>query len=207
MDDDCMRLLLGEEGEECRPAPSSGGSVSTCGGGSAMDVAAHADSAAQGEGGAAEEEEELLLEGVPLLRNDDPSVVLSRDFAGAPACLPAASPDRSTKCCLGSDSTTLSTGLGAEEEGARQATPLQRAKSGASKGAAPYAKPLYGDVMLSMDYQSAVESINLQLTCGESRLAEDSLSESVLPISLATGAGAKTPTGPDLLSPAIKWWP
>eukprot|EP00887_Chlorella_sp_A99_P000026 scaffold16.g26.t1 len=210
MDDDCLRLLLGEEGDECKPT-SSGGSASTCGGGSAQGpAAAHADSAAPGEGAtaAAEEEEELLLEGAPLLRHDDPSVVLSRGAAGAPACPPAASADPSAKCCSGSEGTTLSTGLGAEEDGAGQASPLKRAKSDASEGgaplplaAAPCAKPpLYAGLMLSMDYQSAVESINLQLT-----LAEDDLSEGMLPITLSLVAGAKTPEGPDLLSPASKW--
>ena len=72
LDDHCLRLLLGEEGDESKPASSSGNSVSTCGGSgpaaaAGKDAPAESALAAEQEA-AADEEDVLLLEAAPSMR-------------------------------------------------------------------------------------------------------------------------------------------
>ena len=100
--------------------------------------------------------------------------MLSRAATAPPGCpIPTASGERS-KCCSGSEGTTLSGMMavggeeGAEHEGSGTDSPLKRAKSDAALPPSPpppatKSSPFVG-LMLSMDYRRAVESINCLLT-------------------------------------------
>lgn len=140
---------------------------------------------------------------------DDPPMPASAD--GRSKCVVAAASNNSSG---GDAGTTLSGGGCAASgnssgDGEGSGSPAKRARSDEpDTGVAPSpAKPAaFAGLMLSMDYQRAVESINLQLACvgGDSCVTPGQpIDEPPLTASLSPTPGACTPQGPDLLSPEL----
>lgn len=216
LDDDCLRILLGEDEDESAPCASGGSGKGAAAGGSEKSSATADQGGAAGEAEAASHDDDDIAMLFGEMRHTGGSSMEAMELHLLGTAPLAATDDSDTTSQAGGDAAAAGGGDGEVLMAAAEAgAGLKRSKSCCAGGAAAAASPAGRGLMLSMNYEAAAQCINLELLaggCGASPSPCSEGMEAMLPLlsPIMAFAAIDTPDSPlslasgcDALSPDL----